>query len=65
MKLLLYRALKVDTVAWALGSDRIMPECKNNHIKLDLPKISAPKDVIDAHDYLMNKNFNYSFAICF
>lgn len=55
MKLLIYRALKVDTVAWALGSDSIMPECKNNHIKLDLPKISAPKEVIDADGCVMNK----------
>jgi len=57
--------LKVDTVAWALGSDRIMPECKNNDIKLDLPKISAPKDIIDADGCVMNKNFNYNFAKCF
>ena len=55
MKLLIYRALKVDTVAWALGSDSIMPEGKNNHIKLDLPKISAPKEVIDADGCVMNK----------
>ena len=42
------KALKGDTVALRLCMDRIMPQRRDNYINLDLPKISKPKDLIEA-----------------
>ena len=42
------KALKGDTVALRLCMDRIMPQRRDNYINLDLPKISEPRDLIEA-----------------
>ena len=42
------KALKGETVALRLCMDRIMPQRRDNYINLDLPKISKPKDLIEA-----------------
>ena len=48
------KALKSDTVALRLCMDRIMPQRRDNYINLDLPKISEPKDLIEAASCVIN-----------
>ena len=48
------KALKGDTVALRLCMDRVMPKRKDNYINLDLPKISEPRDLVEAAGCVIN-----------
>ena len=48
------KALKGDTVALRLCMDRVMPQRKDNYINLDLPKISEPRDLVEAAGCVIN-----------
>tara|TARA_B110000003_G_scaffold109621_1_gene112219 strand:- start:2726 stop:3148 length:423 start_codon:yes stop_codon:yes gene_type:complete len=48
------KALEGDTVALRLCMDRVMPQRKDNYINLDLPKISEPRDLVEAAGCVIN-----------